>query len=495
MCYGSSVLFNTAAFFIFFAAVLIAYRLLRHREQNRLLLAASYVFYGWWDWRFCALLASSTVLDWALALAIERARARGGATAATSAVTASVIANLAVLGFFKYFNFFVGSAEHLLQGLGYDGSTWTLRIILPVGISFYTFQSMAYTIDVYRGQIGAEKSLRDFALYVSFFPQLVAGPIERATTLLPQVRRPRVVTRSDWEEGLLLFGVGLFRKVAIADPAGSIADTFFAAPAGHTSVQLAVGGVLYALQIYNDFAGYSDMARGSARLLGFRLMRNFRHPYFATSFSDFWQRWHISLSSWLRDYLYIPLGGSRHGRLRTHVNLMLTMLLGGLWHGASWTFVAWGALHGAFLIVQHAWTGVAPGLARYCLALPPVANRSVPRLPGATWLRTVQRGAAAVLVFGLVNLAWLFFRAPDFTTAAAYMRGLVAMTPGAEGAIVPLLVLAAFTLVIDVPQAVADDEYVFLDWPVGRRALAAAAASLVLLASGSVHAPFIYFQF
>lgn len=489
------MLFNTATYFAFFAAVLFAYRVLPHRQQNRMLLGASYVFYGWWDWRFLSLLAASTVLDWAVALVIERARERGTPAVATRAVTLSIVANLAILGFFKYCNFFVDSAEHLLRGVGYDGPTWTLGVILPVGISFYTFQSMSYTIDVYRGQLPAAKSLVDFALYVAFFPQLVAGPIERATALLPQIARPRRPTWTDWEEGLLLFGLGLFRKVAIADPAGVIADGYFADPAAHSSVQLTVGVLLYSLQIYNDFAGYSDMARGSARLLGFTLMRNFRHPYFATSVSDFWKRWHISLSAWLRDYLYIPLGGNRHGRLRTHLSLMATMLLGGLWHGASWTFVVWGALHGVYLVVQHAWSGVAPQLARVCLALPPLASRSFVRLPGATWGRAAQRVAAAVVVFGAVNLAWIFFRSPDFGTAFRYLEGIVAFRSGAEGSLVPFVVLAAYTLAIDVPQALADNEYVFLEWPVHGGAVAAAAASLVLLASGSTHAPFIYFQF
>ena len=489
------MLFNTATFLVFFLVVLLLYSKLRSRAQNYMLLAASYVFYGWWDWRFLSLLAGTTVLDWYLALRIERAREHGGSAAAKWAITASIIANLAVLGFFKYSNFFVDSAEALLRSFGYEGSTWTLRVILPVGISFYTFQSMSYTIDVYRGELRASKSLMDFALYVAFFPQLVAGPIERATTLLPQIQRARKVSWADWEEGLLLFGVGLFRKIAIADPAGAIADGYFADPAAYSSLPLAAGVLLYALQIYNDFAGYSDMARGVARMLGFTLMRNFRHPYFATSLSDFWKRWHISLSTWLRDYVYIPLGGSRGGQMRTHINLMLTMLLGGLWHGANWTFVVWGGLHGLYLVGQHAWTGVAPQFAKVCAALPPLASRSFMTLPGASWTRTAARVLAAACVFCLVNLTWIFFRSPDFSTAFTYLERLLALQPGAEGSWVPLGVLAGFTLAVDVPQALAEDEYVFLNWPVYQRALASAAAILVIIASGSTDAPFIYFQF
>jgi D-alanyl-lipoteichoic acid acyltransferase DltB (MBOAT superfamily) len=493
---GSAVvLFNTATFFVFFLLVLLLYRQLSQSRQNCMLLAASYVFYGWWDWRFLGLLAGTTLLDWYLALRIERAREHSGTLAAKRAVTASIVANLAVLGFFKYCNFFVDSAETLMKSFGYDGPTWTLRVILPVGISFYTFQSMSYTIDVYRGELRASKSLLDFALYVAFFPQLVAGPIERATTLLPQIQRVRVVSRADWEEGLLLFGLGLYRKVAIADPAGTLADRYFADPASYSSVPLAAGVVLYALQIYNDFAGYSDMARGSARMLGFTLMRNFRHPYFATTMSDFWNRWHISLSSWLRDYVYIPLGGNRSSRARTHLNLMLTMLLGGLWHGANWTFVVWGGLHGLYLVAQHAWTGVAPQLAKVCLAFPPLAHRSFTTLRGASAPRAATRVLVAVCVFCLVNVTWIFFRSPDFATAFTYLERLLALQPGAEGAWIPLAVLGAFTLAVDVPQAMAEDEYVFLNWPVYQRALATAAATLVLLASGTTDAPFIYFQF
>ena len=489
------MLFNTAEFFIFFSAVLLIYRVLPHRGQNWMLLAASYAFYGRWEWRFLSLLWLSTVIDYVAGLAIQSARERGNHRAMKVALTLSVGGQLVILGFFKYFNFFVDSAASLLTGLGFHASMPTLNVILPVGISFYTFQTMSYTIDIYRGAFLPTRNFVDFALSVAFFPHLVAGPIQRARSLIVQFERPRVVTRVDWEEGLLLFGVGLFRKIAIADPAGVIADGYFANPSAHTSVQLAVGVLLYALQIYNDFAGYSDMARGAARLMGFTLMRNFRHPYFATSFSDFWQRWHISLSSWLRDYLYIPLGGNRNGRVRTHVNLMLTMLLGGLWHGANWTFVVWGGLHGAYLTVQHAWTGVAPRLASMCLAMPPFAHRSFTNLAGATWMRTAQRVASALVVFALVNLAWLFFRAPDFSTAFIYLQGLLAFTPGAEGALLPAFVLTAYTLFIDVPQALADDEYVFLNWSVYRRAVAATAVGFVLLASGTTHAPFIYFQF
>jgi alginate O-acetyltransferase complex protein AlgI len=469
----SGMLFNTATYFVFFAVTATVYWMLSHRRQNLLLLGASVVFYGWWDWRFLFLLLASALIDFAMALRIADAHDREDPRAAKRALVVSIVFNLGVLGFFKYFNFFVESAEAALRSVGYEGSLWTLRVILPVGISFYTFQSMSYTIDVYRRRMPATRRPLDFIVFVSFFPQLIAGPIERATRLLRQVERPRRLFRADIEQGLLLFALGLFRKVVIADTAGVIADRYFADPGAYTTVPLAAGLLLYSLQIYNDFAGYSDMARGSARLLGFELTRNFRHPYFSSSMSEFWTRWHITLSSWLRDYLYIPLGGSRCGPRRTYANLMTTMLLGGLWHGAAWTFVAWGALHGAYLTIQHAW----------------------PRAISAPPLQRWPRFLAAVCLFGLTTFTWLFFRAPDFTTAVDYLSGLVSLTPGFEGALLPFVVLGGLTLLIDVPQALSDNEYVFLDWPVAPRAVAAASAAILFLASGSSHVPFIYFQF
>jgi alginate O-acetyltransferase complex protein AlgI len=477
------MLFHTPEYFAFFAIVWLTYWRLEHRAQNVLLLLASFLFYGWWDWRFLLLLIATASIDFWVALGIDRARLRGADRTAKRILLVSIGANLTVLGFFKYFNFFVGSAEQALRGLGYQGSLWTLHIILPVGVSFYTFQAMSYTIDVYRGRMRPVQSLSDFVLFVCFFPQLVAGPIERASSLLPQVQQPRLLWRRDVDEALFLFALGLFRKLAIADPAGAIADHYFAKPEAFSSVQLVVGLLLYGIQIYNDFAGYSDMARGSARLLGFTLMRNFRHPYFAKNISDFWTRWHISLSTWLRDYLYIPLGGNRRGPARTRWNLIVTMLLGGLWHGAAWTFVVWGALHALYLILYHAWVGVRT----------PSHTEQPPDDVGIGWAAT--RVAQSLGVGVLVFFAWLFFRAPDFGTAWTYLAGILSFTPGSEGAVIPFVVLAGLMLAIDVPQALTDDEYVFLRWPVAPRALAGATAVLVLLTTGSTHEPFIYFQF
>jgi alginate O-acetyltransferase complex protein AlgI len=470
------MLFNTPPYFFFLSITLVLYFSLRHRAQNVMLLGASYVFYGNWDVRFLGLLLLSTVIDFCAGIWIQRGRERQDQQLMRRVLVASLGSQLAILGFFKYFNFFVSSADALMAGIGFNHSIHTLAIVLPIGISFYTFQTMSYTIDIYRGAFRPTRNFVDFALSVAFFPHLVAGPIQRARSLLVQIERPRVVTEEYWARGLTLFGIGLIRKVVIADPAGALADGYFADPGAYGTVPLVCGLVLYGIQIYNDFAGYSEMARGSANLLGFELMRNFRHPYFAINISDFWQRWHISLSTWLRDYLYIPLGGNRKGRVRTYVNLWLTMLIGGLWHGASWNFVFWGALHGTYLAIYHAWRSWRG---------PVVAAPSLPS--------KLLSGAA---VYGLVTFTWLFFRAHDVKTTSAYLSGLFALAPGGEGALVPVLVLAVLTLMIDVPQALADDEQFVLRWGMAPRAAAVAAACLMLLFSGQMrHEPFIYFQF
>jgi D-alanyl-lipoteichoic acid acyltransferase DltB (MBOAT superfamily) len=478
------MLFNTPEYFFFFSTVLLVYFVLPFRAQNVWLLAASYVFYASWDWRFLSLLLLSTVIDYTAGLVIHSAHQRHAARTARLALLVSVGGQLAILGFFKYFNFFAESAAAVLSRIGFRASMPALNVILPVGISFYTFQTMSYTIDIYRKAFAPTRSFVDFGLSVAFFPHLVAGPIQRARSLIVQIERPRVITQDHWQRGLTLLAIGLIRKVAIADPAGSIADAYFAHPASYTSIPLACGLVLYGLQIYNDFAGYSEMARGSANLMGFELMRNFRHPYFSRNVSEFWTRWHISLSTWLRDYLYIPLGGSRRGERRTYVNLMTTMLLGGLWHGASWNFVIWGGLHGVYLSVYHFWSRAKAA------AAPPATEPE-------GGIAAIARGAvSAVLVYALVTFTWLFFRARDTATTWSYLAGLLSMRGGYEGAILPALALALMTLAIDVPQAIADDECTLVTWTPVRRAAFVTAGLLFVLFSGTQgHEPFIYFQF
>ena len=385
------MLFNSFEFLAFFAAVLAAYLALSrwHRGQNLLLLAASLVFYGWWDWRFLGLMLAAISVDWAVALAVA---ASDDPRRRKRLLLVSLVTQLTILGCFKYLGFFVASLTRALGSLGVAVHAPTLELVLPVGISFYTFQSIGYAIDVYRRALPPVRRWTDFALFISFFPQLVAGPIERATHLLPQILKPRAVTWTHIHTGLFLINVGIFKKVVLADNLALLADEIFNHHTRYQGLDLAVGALAFTFQIYCDFSAYSDIARGVAKMLGFDLMVNFRLPYFAVSPADFWRRWHISLSTWLRDYLYIPLGGNRHGEWRTYRNLALTMLLGGLWHGAAWNFVLWGAFHGLILIV-------------YRLAEQARANK--PPLP----LAALTLPLRVLAMFALTVFGWILFRA------------------------------------------------------------------------------------
>lgn len=378
------MLFNSTAFLIFFPLVFLIYWVIpktKVRLQNVLLLIASYVFYGWWDWRFLSLIAFSTFVDFFLGQAIEKSIAKRKVF-----LILSIVMNLGLLATFKYLNFFIGSWQAMWQGLGYDMGTGALNIILPVGISFYTFQTMSYSIDIYRKQIPATKDIVVFGAYVSLFPQLVAGPIERASNLMPQISSKRVWNHVRFKDGLFQIIVGFFRKVVVADSIGSLIDGIYNQPELHNASSIAMAVFLYSFQIYFDFSGYSDIAIGTAKLLGFDFKPNFNLPYFSSSITEFWRRWHISLSTWLRDYLYIPLGGNRKGIVKQYRNLLLTMLLGGLWHGASWNFVFWGFLHGMLLGIEKRF-GLIP---------------------------EKHRLFRNILVFIAVALIWIFFRALDF---------------------------------------------------------------------------------
>ena len=386
------MLFNSFEFAIFFPIVFALYLVLGHTGRNRMLLVASYVFYGWWDWRFLSLIILSTLTDYYCGLRIGEAVDE---TRRKFFLTVSVCMNLGILGFFKYFDFFLENFKALLTSLGVATNLDTLGIILPVGISFYTFQTMSYTIDIYRREMEPTHRFFDFALFVSFFPQLVAGPIERAKQLLPQILAPRVVTWQKVQEGAYLILWGLFMKMFVADNLAKLVDPVFAAEAPQSGVQVLLALYAFAFQIFCDFAGYSEIARGLAKCLGIELMVNFNLPYFATTPSEFWRRWHISLSQWLRDYLYIPLGGNRDGTFMTYRNLSLTMLLGGLWHGAAWTFVFWGAYQGALLVVHR--------LAKpFLKSLPEIRSRA---FATAWWMLRVA------VFFQFVCIGWLLFRA------------------------------------------------------------------------------------
>jgi alginate O-acetyltransferase complex protein AlgI len=411
--------FHSLDFVVFFLVVTVVYWRLPHRPQNVFLLAASYVFYGWFEPWFCLLLAGTTLVDWYAALKMDpdpslTAEAYAHPADAVRArrkrwLVLSLISNLSVLGFFKYFNFFVESVQGGLTALGLQTSLPVLQIVLPVGISFYTFQSLSYTIDVYRGRMRACRPLLDFALFVALFPQLVAGPIERASALVPRVLTPRVFNLVVARDATVLMAWGLFKKLVIADNVGVIANRVFSMK--DPGFEMLWAGVFaFGIQIYADFSAYTDIARGSARWLGFELMKNFDHPYLATSPSDFWRRWHISLSSWFRDYLYIPLGGSRHGLPRTLLNVMITFVISGLWHGAAWNFVAWGTFHGLMLVVERAWGAI----------------RSVGRHHGRRRLPVWRAVPQWALMFILVHIGWLMFREAD---AAMLWRDLT-LVPG-----------------------------------------------------------------
>ncbi len=476
------MIFTSSEFFVFFVIVYGAFLALRNRcrGQNVLLVIASYTFYGWWDWRFLSLLLVSTVVDYVVGRKLAGAH---GDKRRKALLLVSLTTNLSILGFFKYFNFFIESFADLLQQVGLEAHLPVLRIILPIGISFYTFQTLAYTIDVYQRRMVPVRDLSVFALYVCYFPQLVAGPIERAQNLIPQLEKPRVATLERFNSGALLVLIGLVRKVAIADVAGLGVDAAFNAPGEMTSLRLAGATVLFGLQIYGDFAGYSDMARGFSRMLGVELMRNFNQPYFSTNITVFWRRWHISLSTWLRDYLYIfVLGGNRKGKLRTYRNLMLTMLLGGLWHGAAWTFVVWGGLHGCALALHKLWLGNRKPLYR-----PPVDSLGNVARVAVTWLGTMI----------LVHIAWVFFRAPDFSTAFEVLSGIFAMRGGLSdlGELLPLTLIGVM-LLIDIPQYLKGKHTAMQSWPLSVRSVTYAGLILLLvLLWGEDEVPFIYFQF
>lgn len=398
------MLFNSLEFFLFFIVVFSGYLFLNHQWQNRWLLVASYVFYGAWDWRFLSLLFASTLLDYFFALKID---ALADPTKRKTVVVLSIIVNLTILGFFKYFHFFAASLQNLLSYLGVSLPLPVFNIILPVGISFYTFQSMSYVMDVYRRQINPSRSLWDYALFVAFFPQLVAGPIMRAKQLLTQVVEPRAATVSKFYEGCFLILWGLFEKVFVADNLAKIVNPVFAAGPPYNGAEVLAALYAFAFQIFCDFDGYSNIARGLGKCLGFEIMINFNLPYFATNPREFWQRWHISLSTWLRDYLYVSLGGNRGSRGETFRNLSITMLLGGLWHGASWTFVLWGAYHG-LLLIGHRW------LISLKRQVVPLKTTTI----GKTMVKTI-------IFFHLVTLGWLLFRAQSLSQVGQMLYGLI----------------------------------------------------------------------
>ncbi len=395
------MLFNSLAFFLFLCIVFVLYWFIVYKNlkfQNILLVIASYVFYGWWDWRFLSLIALSTLTDYFVGFRIYQSKDK---SMQKRWLWVSILFNLGLLGFFKYYNFFIESWVDLLDSVGYEfQNTWTLKVILPVGISFYTFQTLSYSIDIYREKLKPTNDFIAFAAFVSFFPQLVAGPIERATNLVPQFLKKREFTYQNFSTGIKLMIWGFFLKLVVADRAAIYVDAVYNNIENHDGLSFIVATVLFAFQIYGDFAGYSLIAIGTSKLFGFDLMTNFRRPYFSASVSEFWTRWHISLSTWFRDYLYIPLGGNRVGKMRWLYNLFVTFLISGLWHGANWTFIAWGALNGLYLIAE------------------------------VLVHRKNRKGIINVLLtFVLINFAWIFFRANSIDNAF-YIIKTIFTAPG-----------------------------------------------------------------
>ena len=463
------MLFTQPIFFLFFAFVFALYWSLRNLSARKaLLLIASYAFYAAWDWRFLGLILLSTLVDFLVALKIEESTSH---KRKKRFLLISLIVNLGMLALFKYFNFFIEGATDLLTAFGAQINQTTLNIVLPVGISFYTFQTLSYSIDVYRGKIKAEKSLLDIAVFVGFFPQLVAGPIVRAADFLPQLHITQNWKNVAVKSCLLLFAVGFFKKACVSDNLAFYVDLIFSNPEGYVPQALLLGSFLYAIQIYCDFSGYTDMAIAVAGLLGFHLPKNFDAPYLARNVVDFWRRWHISLSTWLRDYLYISLGGNRHGEIKRYRNLMLTMLLGGLWHGAAWTFVFWGFLHGVGLCINH--------------LLKQFSSVRLPKYP------------AIALTFVFVLAAWIYFRAPDFETASTLLVSIFSWSSEGQNTLPQTVLVAAMVCAL-----------IHIVWQKWRmeshlNSLSAAKFSIVLgflwmvnfALQASGYAPFIYFQF
>ena len=473
------MVFNSLHFLWFFIVVYGLYRVLPHRAQNWLLLIASYYFYAAWDWRFLGLLLASTIVDYSCGRLIA---ASGDARRRTWLLCLSLGFNLTLLGFFKYFNFFADNLHVIFGAVGWQLDFVTLRVLLPIGISFYTFVTMSYVIDVYRREIPATRDPVDFALFVAYFPHLVAGPILRASRLLTQIHNPRTVTPEQMRDGTWLVAWGFFQKVYVADNLSGVANAIFDPATPHTGINVLLGVYAFAFQIYGDFAGYSNIARGISKLMGIELLENFRFPYFVRSPQEFWRHWHISLSTWLRDYLYIPLGGNRGSASRTDRNLLITMVLGGLWHGAAWTFVLWGFYHGLLLIGYRA-AGRLAIMQRWLLGPSAIA-----RVIG--WL----------VMFHFTCLGWLIFRARAASQLGGLLRSLVLdFAPSSvdvHATLVPLLLYTTPLVLVHACEAYFDDVLVVRRLPIGvRYSVYAATFYLTMLFGNFGGSDFIYFQF
>jgi D-alanyl-lipoteichoic acid acyltransferase DltB (MBOAT superfamily) len=472
------MVFNSITFVVFFGVVLLVYAMpLPWRFKKAHLLVASYLFYAAWNPPFVILIWISTLVDW---YAARRIKAATTLSFRRSFLLVSLVTNLGILGFFKYGDFLLENFVWFAATLGIEFQPADLGIFLPIGISFYTFQTLSYTIDVYRRRMEPWNSFLDFALFVTFFPQLVAGPIVRASHFLPQCLTPRRVTANGLSWGFALLTLGLFEKAVLADSLmAPVADLVYASPMKAGFIDAWAGTLAFSAQIFFDFAGYSTCAIGAALCLGFHLPENFRYPYAAIGFSDFWRRWHVSLSTWLRDYLYIPLGGNRRGRRRTYINLMLTMLLGGLWHGAAWRFVAWGGMHGLFLSAERLLRGRLPHIQ--------LAHSRLARV------------AAGLLTYYLTCLTWTFFRATDFTGALHILRAMFFGTQDQMETgllnVTAVAILTALTLCVHwfMRERSLEEVAASVPWWIRGTVLALMLIAVAMVRGGD--RAFIYFQF
>lgn len=483
------MLFNSQGFLLFLPLVFILYWFITGKNlkaQNILLLGASYFFYACWDWRFLFLLLFSTLLDYYTGLKMQEASGERGKK---NWFWLSIIVNVGFLAVFKYYNFFAESFAEALAGLGLKVNIWTIKVILPVGISFYTFHGLSYVIDIYKGRIRAEKNFIDYALFVSFFPLLVAGPIERATHLLPQIKQQRSFDYAKAVDGLRQMLWGFFKKVVIADNCAEFANHIFSNSSSYSGSTLALGALFFTFQIYGDFSGYSDIALGTARLFGIDLLRNFAFPYFSRDIAEFWRRWHISLSTWFRDYLYVPLGGSRGNTWMKVRNTFIIFIVSGFWHGANWTFIAWGVLNALYFLPVLLLNRNRNNLETVA------AGRLFPSLKEMTGM---------IATFGLTVLAWIFFRAESLHHAFSYIGGIFSRSlfssPDFVGKKTAVITLALCLFFVIIEWLGRERQYALAHmgqtWPKPLRfAFYGFLVFLMGMYMSTGETPFIYFQF
>lgn len=482
------MLFNSLGFALFFPIVFFLYWFVAKnniKAQNSILLVSSYFFYACWDYRFLFLLIFSTFLDYYTGLKIYRSNTR---STKKMWLLISVVINLGFLGFFKYYNFFVESFAEVLGSVGFQPNIWTLNIILPVGISFYTFHGMSYVFDIYNDKVVPRTNFVNYSVFVSYFPLLVAGPIERATHLLPQVESPRHFDYSKAVDGMRQILWGFFKKIVIADNCATYVNMIFDNYHDHSGSTLVLGALFFAFQIYGDFSGYSDIALGTSRLLGIELLRNFAYPYFSRDIAEFWRRWHISLSSWFRDYLYIPLGGSKGGAWHKIRNTFIIFLVSGFWHGANWTFIAWGALNAIYFLP---------------LLLLKMNRSNLDIVAHGKLFPSLRDAIGIMITFSLTVLAWIFFRSETVTDAFAYIgrifsSGLLAIPAVISSETVPLMVCLVLFVIVEWLQR--DKKHALqidgiFSWRLLRWNIYIVLAFLIYYVGNFGHHAFIYFQF